>query len=221
MHLLRCFSFYAALFKFHYSAMHVPGILNTAADALSHNNKYVNIFLSFPTVATRDRDSLLAQQPAGGCAARLGLTAFDQSVHTLFNRGLSSSTRLSYCSGQRRYISFCSQFGLTPFPLQETTICRFIAYLLSVPHTYQSIRCYLSSLRHLQLAQCLPDPHLDSLPRLVYVLRGEHRLSSIPSRRRLPITPDVLMAIYSGPVWVSPMTGRCYGLPFVSDFLDS
>lgn len=38
MHLLRCFSFYCAYFRFHVSATHIPGILNTAADALSRNN---------------------------------------------------------------------------------------------------------------------------------------------------------------------------------------
>lgn len=37
MHLLRCFSFYAAYFRFHFSATHVPGALNTAADAISRN----------------------------------------------------------------------------------------------------------------------------------------------------------------------------------------
>ena len=38
MHLLRCFSFYSSYFRFHYSCVHVPGVLNAAADALSRNN---------------------------------------------------------------------------------------------------------------------------------------------------------------------------------------
>ena len=38
MHLLRCFSFYSAYYGFHFSAEHVPGVMNTAADALSQNN---------------------------------------------------------------------------------------------------------------------------------------------------------------------------------------
>ena len=37
MHLLRCFAFFAAFFKFNYSTQHVPGVLNTAADALSRD----------------------------------------------------------------------------------------------------------------------------------------------------------------------------------------
>ena len=38
MHLLRCFSFYSAYYGFHFSAEHVPGVMDTAADALSRNN---------------------------------------------------------------------------------------------------------------------------------------------------------------------------------------
>lgn len=44
MHLLRCLVFYAASFGFHFSAEHVPGVDNTAADAISRNN--IPLFLS-------------------------------------------------------------------------------------------------------------------------------------------------------------------------------
>ena len=38
IHFLHCLFFYAAYYKFHYSAAHIPGTFNTAADALSHND---------------------------------------------------------------------------------------------------------------------------------------------------------------------------------------
>ena len=44
MHLLRCLAFYTAYYKFDYSSLHIPGHLNTAADALSRNN--LCLFLS-------------------------------------------------------------------------------------------------------------------------------------------------------------------------------
>ena len=44
MHLLRCLTFYAAYYKFEVRAAHVPGVLNTAADAISRNN--ISLFLS-------------------------------------------------------------------------------------------------------------------------------------------------------------------------------
>ena len=38
MHILRCLAFYIAFYSFHIPAEHIPGILNTAMDALSRNN---------------------------------------------------------------------------------------------------------------------------------------------------------------------------------------
>ena len=50
MHLLRCMSFYAAYYGFTFVSEHIPGVLNTAADAISRNN--IPLFLSLvPQVA--------------------------------------------------------------------------------------------------------------------------------------------------------------------------
>ena len=38
MHMLRCLAFYSAYYTFQFMAEHIPGTLNTAADALSRNN---------------------------------------------------------------------------------------------------------------------------------------------------------------------------------------
>lgn len=46
MHLLRCLVFYAATYSFDFVAEHIPGIHNTAADALSRNN--LILFSSLP-----------------------------------------------------------------------------------------------------------------------------------------------------------------------------
>ena len=51
MHLLRCFAFYSAYYRFHSSCVHVPGAMNTAADALSRNN--MTLFLSLAPQAQR------------------------------------------------------------------------------------------------------------------------------------------------------------------------
>ena len=51
MHLLRCFAFYCAYYRFHTSCVHVPGAMNKAADALSRNN--LRLFLSLAPQAQR------------------------------------------------------------------------------------------------------------------------------------------------------------------------
>ena len=44
MHMLRCLVFYSAYYRFQITAEHIPGILNTAADAISRNN--ISLFQS-------------------------------------------------------------------------------------------------------------------------------------------------------------------------------
>ena len=44
MHMLRCLAFYLAYYRFQITAEHIPGILNTAADAISRNN--ISLFQS-------------------------------------------------------------------------------------------------------------------------------------------------------------------------------
>jgi hypothetical protein len=50
MHLLRCLSFFSACFSFHFSAKHISGVLNGAADALSRN--HLELFSSLTPLAT-------------------------------------------------------------------------------------------------------------------------------------------------------------------------
>ena len=70
IHLLRCFYFYSALYQFEYSIEHVPGELNTVADALSRNN--MTVFSSFFPQATQHlvpaalMDLLVNQHPDWG-----------------------------------------------------------------------------------------------------------------------------------------------------------
>ena len=52
-HFLRCLSFYASYFRFEFSAEHIPGSLNTAADAISRNHltHFVSLVPQVPLVA--------------------------------------------------------------------------------------------------------------------------------------------------------------------------
>ena len=54
MHSLRCFSFYSAYFRLHFSAVHIPGVMNTAANALSRNNLFScssDCTVHYPTIS--------------------------------------------------------------------------------------------------------------------------------------------------------------------------
>lgn len=111
--------------------------------------------------------------------------------------GVATSTLISYDSGKKRYLAFCNQFGLSPLPVCEAYLCRFVAILYSASLCYQTIRLYLSAVRHLQIVNGLPDP---SFPCLEYVLKGVCRVNaSRPRPTRLPITPTLLRHIHG--VW--------------------
>ena len=64
---LRCLYFYAAFYQFSYSAHHLPGVKNVAADALSRDN--LLLFNSFvpqgrhTDVSQELKDLLISQQP--------------------------------------------------------------------------------------------------------------------------------------------------------------
>ena len=120
----------------------------------------------------------------------------DRSVRWLINRGVADSTLRSYTSGKKRYLEFCSHCHCRPLPVSETRLLHFVAHLSSAGLSYQTVRLYLSSVRHLQIMSDLPDPCITAYPHLNYALRGLRR--DINGRRqltRLPITPDMLSKI--------------------------
>lgn len=64
--------------------------------------------------------------------------------------------------------------------------------------SYSTIRLYLSAVRYHQIANGGPDPSLDSLSQLHYVLRGCRRtLPSSVRPPRLPITPAILHILHT------------------------
>lgn len=86
---------------------------------------------------------------------------------------------------------------MSPFPIHEHTLCRFVSHLSLSSLSYQTIRSYLSAIRYLQISQGMSDPSLSNFCQLEYVLKGIRRSgAAIPKRHRLPITPELLRSIH-------------------------
>ena len=133
----------------------------------------------------------------------MDLASLDQSVLSLLTQGLASSTLATYRSGIRRYTAFCRQFGLTPLPLCDLNLCRFVSYLHYQHLSPASVHLYLASLRYLQIVAGGRDPHPGEFPRLQYAVRAVRRLNPSRSRPlRLPITPAILRSLHRA--WSSP-----------------
>ena len=191
--LLRYLFFYAAVFLFHSSATHISGVHNIVADAISHDN--LTLLYSLVPQAQRSGPSTSDSIPV--ITTELGVTSLDSTVCTVAANRLSANTSKSYRSGLNRYLSFCASYSLPAFPLSESTLCHFVASLVTEGMSYPTIRLYLSAVRHHQLMEGGPDPSFTSLHRQHYVLRGCRRcLPASACERRLPITPSFLRLLY-------------------------
>ena len=117
---------------------------------------------------------------------------------------LAPGTRQSYKSAVNCYIGFCRLFHiLSPFPLSQAILSRFVVHMANKGLSYVTIRVYLSGLRFMQIASGLPDPALSSFCHLEYVLRGIRKSSSCRRRpQRLPVTPHILSCLFRA--WSQP-----------------
>ena len=75
----------------------------------------------------------------------------------------------------------------------------YVAYLAQGDMKHQSIECYLSAARHLQVMSGQGDPFREKIPLLEYVLHGikseQAKKSPMIQRVQLPIMPEVLLRI--------------------------
>ena len=114
-------------------------------------------------------------------------------------QGLAPSTRKSYTSAQRKFISFCHQLGKLhptgfPCPTDEWTLCLFATFLANSIQ-YSSIKVYLSAVQALHIDQGSPDP-LQNCLCLQRVICGIKRSQGSPSSNRLPITDSLMLVIW-------------------------
>lgn len=124
----------------------------------------------------------------------------DDTVQSLITAGVSPNTMRTYRSALSRFLAFCRQSGLTPFPLTQVNLCRFVAYLYNTHLAPSSVRLYLSALRFFHINLLGTDPSLPDMARLHYTVRGLSRLQPASNRpTRLPITLDILETLFR--VW--------------------
>ena len=93
-----------------------------------------------------------------------------KSVQDYHLHGLASSRRKSYNSAKSRFIKFCMASNTVPVPVCENQLCFYVSYLANEGLAHQTIKSYLSAIRHLQISYRHPDPHIGDIPRLELVL---------------------------------------------------
>lgn len=144
-----------------------------------------------------------------------------------FLNGLSEATRKSYGAAKRRYSSFCSSRSLQPLPASESQLCQFVSHLANESLCHSTIKCYLSAVRHLHIAEGQGDPGICSMARLEQVMRGIKAVQArAPPKGKLvrrPMTPDLLLKLKQswstgGDAWDNAMLWAASSMCFFGFF---
>ena len=90
----------------------------------------------------------------------------DSTVEHYFLHSLAESTRKTYNSAKRRYSEFAAKHGFQPFRAPAMSICKLPG------RGHSTIKCYLSAVRQMHVAEGYGDPCMSSMARLEQVLKG-------------------------------------------------
>ncbi len=111
-----------------------------------------------------------------------------------------------YRSGGECYRKFCEGAGLVSFPTSERKLMLFVAHLHQKRLAPSTIKSYLAAIRHCQISKGMGNPGINVMPQLEYLLKGVKRLAPRGTRRRLPITPEILEKLRGH--WLKAPTNR-------------
>ena len=80
-----------------------------------------------------------------------GLGEARLDIDTLGTTVLAPATQLAYLAGKKKYLCFCQETSTPHLPVTELKLVNFVAYAASWGLKHQTIKCYLSAIRHLQI----------------------------------------------------------------------
>ena len=106
---------------------------------------------------------------------------------------LASSTKETYRTQLKSYLSFCELLCFPPLPVSNQVLLRYVAYL-STRLSYSSIRQYLAVLRYISLEAGLPNPLCDDWL-LTTLLKGLKREIGNQVTKKSPVTPELLLRL--------------------------
>ena len=104
--------------------------------------------------------------------------------------GWAPRTKVGYGSAIKRYLNFCTSYHLSPLPLAEPVLLRYVAHLSLAGLAPTTIKNYLSALRAWVLSLGLDEPQIWT-PRVHLACRAVTRAHP-PPRQPLPIDYDLL-----------------------------
>lgn len=129
-----------------------------------------------------------------GIQTPVPLVTLDARVAQIRSQVYAESTKRTYNSYFKMFQQFCMVNGINMVPISQINLARYIAYL-SLKCKYSSIVNYLSVVRLLHLERGYPNP-LETYW-VSTLKKGTRRLLGDTPNRKLPITPAILLGIFS------------------------
>ena len=119
----------------------------------------------------------------------------DAEIAHFRSKTYAENTKKAYKCHRKSYINFCMQFGYRAVPVNHIVLCRYTAFLAR-RLTVSSIKKYLNIVRIMHLELGFSNPlkenwFVDS------VIKGISRDKGLSVKRKLPITPNILLKIKS------------------------
>jgi len=114
--------------------------------------------------------------------------ALDVLVNTFLSASLAESTKKTYISQLKTFLSFCQSYGYTAVPAKTSTILRYIAHL-SLSLSFKSIQQYINIVKAINDEKKFPTTQVNM------VLKGIRRIKGDCSVQKLPMTLDILLCI--------------------------
>ena len=83
---------------------------------------------------------------AGDSADRLDVGGLEECAALYFAKGLAHSSHKTYRVGENRFLHFCQLSKVTPLPVSEECLCKFVSFLVGEGLKQRSIKTYLSGI---------------------------------------------------------------------------
>ena len=127
-------------------------------------------------------------------ALRLQKT-LDEEIAHYRQLSFAITTKKSYASELKSYLSFCNDVNRCPVPVTQTNLLRYAAFLARrlAP---RSIPAYLNIIRVLHLEANIPNPLCANFV-LDTLLKGINHDTTIYAKQTVRIIPDLLLKIRS------------------------
>lgn len=111
----------------------------------------------------------------------------------LINTAHRDSTRNTYKSAKKSYLMFCNYYNLSPLPLNEATLLKYVAYLSLQKITYSTAKTYYSGIKNYSVVEGFGLPR-ETFDRLKMALRSLE-INSGNTTKKLPVTIQILEQI--------------------------